>query len=151
MKRKLLTLGVLGLVFALQGCKKEEEEKVPSTEKLCAKGCEQSIRCGDETDADACQTDCETELAESSRDCRKALDEFLACSDDGTCGESADDEESETRCLSEAVAVFVDCPELIELGTDPDACCGPADECDWANDGICDCDGDYEWDAADCE
>lgn len=29
-------------------------------------------------------------------------------------------------------------------------CCGPIDTCDWAMDGVCDCDGAYEWDAADC-
>jgi len=30
-------------------------------------------------------------------------------------------------------------------------CCGPADPCDWANDGWCDCGGNYKWDMHDCQ
>ena len=42
----------------------------------------------------------------------------------------------------------------IEAGTEAfqseEECCLETDECNWANDGFCDCDGLYEWDADDC-
>lgn len=30
------------------------------------------------------------------------------------------------------------------------SCCAAVDYCAWANDGVCDCEGEFDWDASDC-
>lgn len=47
--------------------------------------------------------------------------------------------------------------QAVEIGELPDCahvedfnCCSPSDPCGWAADGICDCEGEYPWDEADC-
>ena len=42
-------------------------------------------------------------------------------------------------------------PFLVDITTGPDnACCQSEDVCQWANDGFCDCEGAFAWDAGDC-
>ena len=37
-----------------------------------------------------------------------------------------------------------------EAEAEGEDCCDPTDPCEWANDGICDCNGEVDWDCDDC-
>lgn len=60
-----------------------------------------------------------------------------------------------TTCLESVEARYDVGDSIIQLvadgfgGSDP-ACCSAGDPCAWANDNVCDCSGDFAWDAADC-
>jgi hypothetical protein len=65
------------------------------------------------------------------------------------CAETAD-------CVTSVQSQYDAGDSIIQLvadgfggSTDP-ACCSSGDPCSWANDGECDCSGEYSWDAVDC-
>jgi hypothetical protein len=56
-------------------------------------------------------------------------------------------------CVQRAAEACTDSGVSNNPSNDPSTnteCCGPNDVCDWANDDVCDCGGDYSWDWADC-
>jgi hypothetical protein len=129
----------LTLCLSVIGCGKKPIEDV------CEDSCKKNEECGTLDGSIAeCTDDCVDGLKEASEDCEDAV------RDAGRCMNSASCEKLETgeACLSEVFSLLSECEDLVEFGGEE--CCSEDDACGWANDAVCDCYGEFDWDAADC-
>ena len=87
-------------------------------------------------------------LTDAESDCCSAPDP-CHLSHNGTCDCGGNYTWDDWDCfLAPADTYLVDGYAVGE--TDGGSCCSIWDPCDWANDGICDCGGEYDWDDDDC-
>ena len=90
-----------------------------------------------------CESECVAGFNELPAECESVVGEVLDCTADALCsGENFDIE----ACGN--IEVPASCEEAFD--TSAGSCCEADDPCDWANDGFCDCNGDFAWDDADC-
>lgn len=113
-------------------------------EDVCKDSCEKSDECGELVGTLAeCTDECTDSLQGASEDCEDAVRDAGRCQNGASCAEL----ETGEACLSEVFSIAIECESLLGLSGE---CCGEDDACDWADDGVCDCEGTQDWDQADC-
>ncbi|MEO0815011.1 MAG: hypothetical protein AAFY60_19280 [Myxococcota bacterium] len=134
-------LAILALAAAsLAGCES-------GVEAACSDFCSDIAACfgasisGDQLNE--CETECADGFAELPSECEDVAVDVLECSAEALC--SNDSQNIAERCAN------VDVPVACEAAFDDGGnCCADGDPCDWAEDGFCDCSGQFAWDSVDC-
>lgn len=152
-----------GIPYTDLGDNEYEEEKEnedggntgeSSLEDLMEKTCALEEKCGEKTNL-ACQQDLQyfVEIG-----CGNQLGDFIECGLNTNFADTCDRTSVENLCQNE-ISLLQDCYELqlfedIEdeylFEEDFEECCSPSNDCDYANDGDCDCPGE-SWDSLDCQ